>query len=68
MVSCSGWQRGTSGFEGPRTHPLFDVGRAAPDAPFAAETARRPVILLSHGFGGTARMMSWLGIPLARSG
>ena len=54
--------------EGPRAHPLFDVGRAAPDAPFAAETARRPVILLSHGFGGTARMMGWLGIPLARSG
>ena len=26
------------------------------------------MILLSHGFGGTARIMGWLGIPLARAG
>lgn len=29
---------------------------------------RRPVILLSHGYGGTARMMSWFAAPLAAVG
>jgi predicted dienelactone hydrolase len=53
---------------GPPAQPLRDVGRDAPNALFAAGDARRPVILLSHGFGGTARIMGWLGIPLARAG
>ncbi len=53
---------------GPPAQPLRDVGRDAPNAPFAARDARHPVILLSHGFGGTARIMGWLGIPLARAG
>jgi predicted dienelactone hydrolase len=48
--------------------PLFEVGDVATDAPFAAGAARLPVILLSHGFGGTARMMGWFGIALARDG
>ncbi|MFC0698442.1 alpha/beta hydrolase family protein [Paraburkholderia humisilvae] len=52
---------------GPPQKPLFNVGSAAPDAPFAAG-ARRPVILLSHGFGGSARVMGWFGIALARDG
>jgi predicted dienelactone hydrolase len=52
---------------GPPGKPLFDVGADAPDAPFAAGE-RRPVILLSHGFGGSARIMGWFGIALARDG
>jgi predicted dienelactone hydrolase len=48
-------------------HPAFRVGAAAPDAPFA-DDRRRPVILFSHGFGGTARMMGWFGTALARAG
>ncbi len=52
---------------GPPEKPLFDVGAVAADAPFA-DAARRPVILLSHGFGGTARIMGWFGIALARDG
>ncbi len=51
---------------GPPDHPLFDAGRAAADAPFAP--GRHPVILLSHGFGGSARIMAWFGTALARSG
>jgi predicted dienelactone hydrolase len=47
-------------------HPLFLAGRAAQDAAFAP--GRHPVVLLSHGFGGTARMMSWFGTELARGG
>ncbi len=51
---------------GPPEHPLFDAGHAAADAPFAP--GRHPVILFSHGFGGSARMMAWFGTALARAG
>jgi len=52
---------------GPPGNPLFKVGSAAPNAAFA-DDERRPVILFSHGFGGTARMMAWFTVPLARAG
>ncbi|MBX3484158.1 hypothetical protein [Phenylobacterium sp.] len=52
---------------GPPGAPLFYVGEAAPDAGFADER-RRPVILFSHGFGGTARMMGWFGTVMASQG
>jgi predicted dienelactone hydrolase len=39
----------------------------ATDAPFA-DTARHSLILLSHGFGGSAGQMTWLGAALARHG
>jgi predicted dienelactone hydrolase len=51
---------------GPPDRPLFDSGRAAPDAPVA--NGRHPVVLLSHGFGGTARSMGWFGTALADAG
>jgi predicted dienelactone hydrolase len=46
--------------------PTFIAGTVATDAPFAG--ARHPLILLSHGFGGSARQMTWLGAALARHG
>jgi len=52
---------------GPPGHTLFYVGEAAPDAPFA-DDRRRPVILFSHGYGGTARMMAWFTTVLAQQG
>jgi predicted dienelactone hydrolase len=52
---------------GPPGHPIFLTGRVAAGAPFADE-ARHPLILMSHGFGGVARQMTWLGAPLARHG
>ncbi|QKW58998.1 alpha/beta fold hydrolase [Stenotrophomonas sp. NA06056] len=51
---------------GPADALLFEVGRAAKDAPIAE--GRLPTLLLSHGNGGTARMMGWLGTALARAG
>jgi predicted dienelactone hydrolase len=52
---------------GPPGKPLFTPGSAAPNADF--EDARpRAVILLSHGFGGSARIMAWFGTALARHG
>ncbi len=47
--------------------PIFVAGAVAKDVPFA-DTARHPLILLSHGFGGSARQMTWLGAALARHG
>jgi predicted dienelactone hydrolase len=47
--------------------PLFRVGKAAPDAPFG-DSKLRPVVLFSHGFGGSARMMAWFTTALARVG
>lgn len=52
---------------GPSGKPLFIVDAVAQGAAFA-DTKQHPVILLSHGFGGTARMMGWFGVPLARAG
>jgi predicted dienelactone hydrolase len=52
---------------GPPGKPFFLVGAAAPEAPFADEKPR-PVILLSHGYGGAARMMGWFGTAMAQAG
>jgi predicted dienelactone hydrolase len=52
---------------GPPESPIFIRGMVATDAPFA-DAARHPLILLSHGFGGSARQMTWLGAALARRG
>ena len=51
---------------GPPGRPFFVIGAVALDA--APAEGRAPVILLSHGFGGSATMMGWLGIALARAG
>lgn len=53
---------------GPETHPIFTIGQAAMDARPAPAGSKRPLILLSHGYGGTARMMGWFGIAMARRG
>ena len=52
---------------GPPGAPIFISGRTAADAPFA-DQARHPLILVSHGFGGTARQLTWLATALARAG
>lgn len=51
---------------GPANAPQFTVGTAAPGAKAAA--GRFPLIVLSHGTGGSALMMGWLGIALAQRG
>src|SRR5260370_27202665 len=48
--------------------PLFSAGKASPDAAFATAPGRFPLILLSHGTGGSALMMGWLGSFLASHG
>lgn len=51
---------------GPPDAPLFTAGRAARDAPPAE--GKYPLILLSHGSGGSALQLGWLGSSLARNG
>jgi predicted dienelactone hydrolase len=48
--------------------PVFNAGRVAADAPWRDAARRHPLVLLSHGFGGVARQMTWLGEALAREG
>ena len=51
---------------GPAGKPFFRVASMGDDAQPAK--GRRPTILLSHGFGGSAEIMGWLGAALARDG
>jgi predicted dienelactone hydrolase len=58
---------------GPPGNPLFDLGRAAADAALAPTSvkfpmAKFPLIVLSHGTGGTGENLAWLGTALARAG
>jgi len=53
---------------GPPDKPLFDGGRAATDATIAPSPAKFPLIVLSHGTGGTGASLAWLGTALARAG
>ena len=53
---------------GPPDAPLFLAGRAARDATLAPSFARFPLVALSHGTGGSALQMAWLGTYLAARG
>jgi predicted dienelactone hydrolase len=53
---------------GPPGKPLFLAGSAAVDAPMAGAPGKFPVVMLSHGTGGSAKQMAWLGTVLARHG
>lgn len=53
---------------GPPDQPLFQAGSAAPHAPFAPSMRPYPLVLLSHGTGGSAQQLAWLGTALARAG
>jgi predicted dienelactone hydrolase len=52
---------------GPPILPFVSAGSAARDVPPAAGP-RRPLILLSHGSGGMASGLAWLGTALAAHG
>lgn len=53
---------------GPPDAPLFYAGRAAKDAALAPAFGKYPLIALSHGTGGSALQMAWLGTHLAGRG
>lgn len=47
---------------------IFNAGENAIDAPFASSPAKLPLILISHGTGGSAATMAWLAESLAAQG
>lgn len=47
---------------------IFELGSAARDAPLAAQAARLPLVVISHGTGGSGLSMAWLGEALAAHG
>jgi predicted dienelactone hydrolase len=53
---------------GPAEAPWFKLGSAARDAPLDGKRQSYPVVLLSHGTGGMALGMEWLGRRLAQRG
>ena len=53
---------------GPPGKPLLIAGSSAVDAPIARVPGKFPVVMLSHGTGGSAMQMAWLGTVLARNG
>src|SRR5580704_5148191 len=48
--------------------PFAATGKAARDAKPIAAPEKFPLILLSHGIGGSSSMMAWLGSALASHG
>ncbi len=53
---------------GPPDRPLFIVGQTAEGAPMEPSVGTWPVVLISHGTGGSAAGMGWLGCRLAARG
>ncbi|HWR13232.1 MAG TPA: hypothetical protein VN577_00275 [Terriglobales bacterium] len=53
---------------GDPSNPMASAPNAAPDAPLASAPSKFPLILVSHGTGGTSGMMAWLGARLAKHG
>jgi predicted dienelactone hydrolase len=53
---------------GPPDEPFFYAGRAAKDATLAPSFGKFPFVVLSHGTGGSALQMAWLGTYLAARG
>lgn len=49
-------------------HPLAAAGKAAPEAALAPLPTRFPLIVISHGTGGSAPALAWLGTRLAAHG
>jgi predicted dienelactone hydrolase len=49
-------------------NPFGKAGKAAPNAPILVGSEKFPLVLLSHGIGGSSIMMAWLGSALASHG
>jgi predicted dienelactone hydrolase len=55
-------------YVGDPTNPFAIAGKAAPDDPILGTPAKFPLILLSHGTGGSSQIMAWFGTGLAARG
>ncbi|HEY3120372.1 MAG TPA: amidase family protein, partial [Vicinamibacteria bacterium] len=55
-------------FDAPPEEQVFEPMEVAPGAPVAAKASMHPLVLLSHGTGGSAVQLMWLGTSLAAQG
>ena len=55
-------------FAGPPDRPHFRTGRVAIDATVPRGDRPHPLVVLSHGTGGTAEQLGWLATALAAEG
>jgi predicted dienelactone hydrolase len=55
-------------YVGPPDAPLFLAGPATKDATLGPSFGKYPLVALSHGTGGSAMQMAWLGTYLAARG
>jgi predicted dienelactone hydrolase len=53
---------------GPPNAPLFIAGAVARDAQLSPASDKYPLIVISHGTGGSSGQMAWLGTALASQG
>lgn len=72
-VRWSAWYPAAAGsltreIEIPPGRPLYSLGLLAPEAPLSAGADRYPVVLISHGTGGSASGLGWLASALAAEG
>lgn len=72
-IRCSTWYPAVSNaveqsIAVPPSNPLFLMGIVARDAMINQECERFPVVLLSHGTGGTAASLGWIAQALASIG
>jgi len=72
-LAWSAWYPAVGGavataFGVPPAAPLFVMGDVAVGSPLNDALARWPVVLLSHGTGGTAASLGWLACRLAAAG
>jgi predicted dienelactone hydrolase len=52
----------------PNAPPMFEAPPAAANAELARSPSKFPLVMLSHGTGGTAQSMAWLATALAARG
>ena len=52
----------------PGLNQIFELGSAAQNAPIAESPAKFPLIVISHGTGGSALSITWIGEALAAHG
>ena len=52
----------------PPGRALYSLGLLAPEAPLSEHADRYPVVLISHGTGGSASGLGWLASAIAAQG
>jgi predicted dienelactone hydrolase len=68
LITTVWYPAGAAAVEQPQNAWVFIAGKAAPDVVLASSPTKFPLILLSHGTGGSAMSIAWMGTALAAHG